>query len=101
MSKESVEPMSEEKPENECTCQAPPGAVHNKGCPLAIWTPPEKLDANVQRMAWLLFIECWKHDIGKTGYTLDDPPFIAKHVHQNCLAVAKGVRESELEAGGQ
>ena len=47
-----------------CTCEAPAGAVHNPGCPLApeqaIWTPPEKLDANVQRMAWLLFLEQWK-----------------------------------------
>lgn len=65
-----------------------------------IWTPKEKLDPNVQRMAWLLFIECWKQDINKTGYTLDDPPFSVEHFYHRCLDAAKAVRACEVKAGG-
>jgi hypothetical protein len=49
-------------------------------------------------MAWLLFLECWKHDINKTGYTLDDPPFTPKVCYEGCLEAAKAVREIELKS---
>ncbi len=60
-----------------------------------LWVPTSPLEPNVQRMAWLLFLECWKQEINKTGYTLDDPPFNTEHVYGNCLKVAKDVRRLE------
>jgi hypothetical protein len=81
--------------ETKCTCEAPEGAAHNPDCALALWTPKEKLDPNVQRMAWLMFIECWKHQ-------LTDPPeemWDASDAYGICLLNAKVVRGCEVEAG--
>jgi hypothetical protein len=83
MSEESVDPKSEEKPE-----------------PVEIWTPPEKLDANVQRMAWLLFMEHWKGWVDIHGRD-NKVSFPTTMIYEECLTTAKVVREAELKAGGQ
>jgi hypothetical protein len=49
-------------------------------------------------MAWLLFLECWKQDICKTGYKLDDPPFSPGTAYEGCLTAAKIIREIELKS---
>lgn len=112
MSEESVEPKNEEEPESECTCGRPLGAEHNPGCPAlkpTLWTPPEKLDGNVQRMAWLMFIEEWKatplstqimDKEGAEQSAVDVSEWAAK-IYPLCLAAAKTVRQCEVEAGGQ
>jgi hypothetical protein len=66
--------------------------------PVEIWTPDEKVDDNTKRMAWLLFLECWKQDICKTGYKLDDPPFSPGTAYEGCLTAAKIIREIELKS---
>lgn len=63
-----------------------------------VWTPPEKLDPNVQRMAWLMFLECWKSEskdigVGKFQEWVED-------VYGEALLAAKIIRAKELEAGG-
>ncbi len=79
--------------ENQCTCGAPLGAEHNPGCPkLKIWTPPERLDANVQRMAWLLFLESWKESEQNTDEWTDQ---VTRETYSDCLRVAKLVRQME------
>lgn len=65
---------------------------------MEIWTPPEKLDANVQRMAWLMFQDAWKAWVAGHGANSEWP---VQEVYGTCLKNAKAVRELELEAGGQ
>jgi hypothetical protein len=62
-----------------------------------LWTPPEKLDANVQRMAWLLFMETWKVMMA----TPADSGWDTAESYEDCLRSARIVREHELAAGGQ
>jgi hypothetical protein len=88
------------EPEKQCTCEAPAGAAHNPDCDLALWTPKEKLDPNVQRMAWLMFQEWFKFQIGTENSVMELMIDDADHVHKRCLQLARAVRDSEVEAGG-
>ncbi len=84
--------------ELECTCEAPVGAAHNPGCPrAAIWTPPEKTDDNTKRMAWLMFLECWKVEMAKPHrrQASPDPMWDTTQTYNNCLKTAKIVRKLE------
>ena len=60
----------------------------------ALWTPPEAIDENTRRMAWLLFLEEWKargrHSIKETGEW-------AEITYADCLAAAKAVRAQEQQ----
>ena len=58
-----------------------------------IWTPAEKLDANVQRMAWLLFLECWKAHLSRE--IEESCPWKPEEVYGHCLNNAKVVRQLE------
>ncbi len=62
--------------------------------PEKIWTPPEQIDENVRRMAWLLFLEEWKargrHSIKETGEW-------AEITYADCLVAAKAVRAREQQ----
>jgi hypothetical protein len=60
-----------------------------------IWTPPEAIDENTRRMAWLLFLEWWK-------FNLESPPMEdvaeqTRNAYNNCLATAKLVRAQEQQ----
>lgn len=60
-----------------------------------IWTPPETIDANTQRMAWLLFLEWWKACLPGGG---PDKKITEKTIssrYRDCLAAAKIVRKLE------
>lgn len=86
-----------EEEKKHCTCAAGDGGEsHEQGCPQAIeiWTPPEKLDANTTRMAWLLFLEAWKDHLPRM---FDEKPvrFIVPEVYDKCLETAKIVRRLE------
>lgn len=63
-----------------------------------IWTPPEHVDQNTQRMAWLLFLETWKAEwhkvIEQPKEALDGH---AEFTYKRCLVVAKVVRRMEQE----
>lgn len=61
-----------------------------------IWTPPETIDTNTQRMAWQLFIESFKHALSANKAF---PEQVAR-VYNECLTAAKIVREAEIKAGG-
>ena len=68
-----------------------------------IWTPPESLDPNTQRMAWLLFLEAWKAWIPYCIDTREHPSgakFHAGVTYKTCLETAKTVRQLETEVGG-
>ena len=86
--------MSQEQ-KNDASSEETDAAAEDAG----LWTPPEKLDTNTQRMTWTLFLEEWKSDepLHKTK-TLAE---WAKETYESCLEVAKVVRAAELEAGGQ
>jgi hypothetical protein len=64
-----------------------------------IWTPPETIDNNTQRMASILFIEEIKAFVQKAG--IEDYPLerVPKSYGQ-ALSIAKMVREAEIKAGG-
>ena len=62
-----------------------------------LWVPTSPLEPNVQRMAWLLFLECWKiylahpeeyQTCGVKGWKPED-------VYATCLKNAKVVRRLE------
>lgn len=65
-----------------------------------IWTPKEKLDTNVQRMAWLLFQAQWKGYVTAHYLSADMVAFNVSDVYANCLRSAKEIRNLEVEAGG-
>ena len=59
-----------------------------------IWTPAEKLDANVQRMAWLLFLECWKAHLAQPELCIGEG-WKPEYIYDICLKNAKVVRVLE------
>ena len=62
------------------------------GNPSKLWIPAEKLDENVKRMAWLMFLEAWKAWI--RDHSACDP-WKPKAVYAECLQHAKMVRQME------
>ena len=67
-----------------------------------IWIPPEAIDENTRRMAWLLFLEWWKTEVPKAD--LADDPHAAlfdedevARAYDDCLIAAKIVRAKEQE----
>lgn len=67
-----------------------------------LWTPPEKIDENVRRMAWLLFLEWWKasanlaYERKAEGLSAFKKTTI-RDCYADCLAAAKIVRAQELQ----
>jgi hypothetical protein len=59
------------------------------GNPKKLWIPTEKLDENVKRMAWLLFLECWKGDESTDQWTEE----VTKGTYEDCIRVAKIIRD--------
>ncbi len=76
--------MTEEKQRERVTIKTTPD----------IWVPPEKLDPNVQRMAWLLFLEWWKVRMAEGPPFEDDMPEVGRN-YEAALEAAKIVRELE------
>lgn len=62
-----------------------------------LWTPPEKIDENVRRMAWLLFLEAWKNWLRVRGSDAALPDADIKEMYRCCLVAAKIARKLELQ----
>jgi len=70
--------------------------------PEKIWTPPEAIDENTRRMAWLMFLEWWKasariaYERKAEGLPAFEKTTI-KDCYADCLAAAKLVRAQEQQ----
>jgi hypothetical protein len=62
-----------------------------------IWTPPETIDENTRRMAWLLFLEVWKGELRDANQFQEWTDKQASNVYVGCLRIAKIVRAQEQQ----
>lgn len=77
--------------------EGPGEPVATESVPTELWTPPEKLTSNEGRMAWALFMECWKSALAKSGEVLN--PTLATEFYRECIAVAKALEEINQDPG--
>jgi len=64
------------------------------GNPSKLWIPAEKLDENVKRMAWLLFLEWWKGHFDQIGLE-GTATKVVETAYTVCLETAKVIRQLE------
>lgn len=65
-----------------------------------LWTPPEKLNPNVAKMAWAMFLKTWEaHMNGEEGS--DDRPIEewAPDCYRRCIRVAKALEDINQDPG--
>ncbi len=56
-----------------------------------LWTPPERLSANVGKMAWALFLKWWDKSLDNMQWRELQPS--APEAYRTCILVAKELEE--------
>ena len=54
-----------------------------------IWTPPQKVDPNVMRMAWALFLKAWEKACERASDLGNVDPSEWAEVYKRCIDVAE------------